>query len=44
MMLLAHICMIPVEEVLLPLVTGVGSAALLLATAFLSPLRAKLGH
>jgi hypothetical protein len=44
MMLLAHIFMLPVEEVLLPLAGGVGSGAVLLVAALLSPLRAKLGH
>lgn len=44
MMLLAHIFMVPVEEVVLPLMSGVGSGAVLLFAAWLSPLRAKLGH
>jgi hypothetical protein len=41
MILLAHIFMVPVEEVLLPL-TGVGAGAALWLAAFLSPLRGKL--
>lgn len=44
MMLLAHVFMVPVEEIVLPLASGVGSAAVLAVTALLSPLRAKLHH
>ena len=41
MILLAHIFMVPVEEVMLPLVSGVGSGAAVLLAAWLSPFRAK---
>jgi hypothetical protein len=44
MILLAHIFMVPVEEVLVPLASGVGAGTALWLAAFLSPLRAKLGQ
>ena len=39
MILLAHIFMIPVEEVLLPLAGGVGAGTAVWVAAFLAPLR-----
>lgn len=42
MILLAHIFMVPVEEVLVPLVSGAGAGTALWLVALLSPLRAKL--
>jgi hypothetical protein len=44
MILLAHIFMVPVEEVLVPLASGVGAGTALWFAAFLSPLRTKLRH
>ena len=41
-MILAHIMMIPVEEILAPLLSGVGTAAALWLAAVLAPLRTKL--
>ena len=41
MILLAHIFMMPVEEVLVSLAGGVGVAAAVWVAAFLSPLRMK---
>ena len=41
MMLLAHIFMVPVEEVVLPLAGGAGAGTLLLVAALLAPLRGK---
>jgi hypothetical protein len=42
MILLAHIWMMPVEEIVVPLATGVGAGTALWIAAFLSPLRSKL--
>lgn len=42
MILLAHVFMMPVEEVLLPLASGVGAATALWLAAFLSPMRTRL--
>jgi hypothetical protein len=42
MILLAHIFMMPVEEVLVPLASGVGAGTALWLAALLSPLRTKL--
>ena len=42
MIVLAHILMLPVEEVLLPLTGGVGAATALLLGALLSPRRVRL--
>jgi len=44
MILLAHIWMMPVEEVLLPLASGVGAGSALWLAALLSPLRNQLRH
>ena len=42
MILLAHILMLPVEEVLVPLTSGVGAGTALWLAAYLLPLRTKL--
>jgi hypothetical protein len=42
MILLAHILMLPVEEVLVPLASGLGAGMVFWLTALLSPLRLKL--
>jgi hypothetical protein len=42
MILLAHIFMVPVEEVLIPLASGAGAGTALWLAVFLSPLRTKL--
>jgi hypothetical protein len=44
MILLAHVFMVPVEEVLVPLAGGIGAGTALWLTALLTPLRAKLRH
>jgi hypothetical protein len=41
MILLAHILMMPVEEVLVPLVSGAGAGTALVLAAFLPPFRRK---
>jgi hypothetical protein len=42
MTLLAHILMVPVEEVYLPLASGVAAGTALWLAALLSPLRTRL--
>jgi hypothetical protein len=42
MILLAHVFMMPVEEVLITWASGVGAGTALWLAAFLSPLRIKL--
>lgn len=42
MILLAHILMMPVEEVFVPFASGVGAATALWLAALLLPLRTKL--
>jgi hypothetical protein len=37
MILLAHICMMPVEEVIVPLMSGVGAGTALWLAAILAP-------
>jgi hypothetical protein len=44
MILLAHICMMPVEEIVVPLASGVGAGTALWVAAMLAPLRSKLRH
>lgn len=44
MILLAHIFMMPVEEVLVPLASGVGAGTALWVVALLAPLRTKPRH
>jgi hypothetical protein len=42
MILLAHIWMMPVEEIVVPLASGVGAGTALWLVALMSPLRSKL--
>jgi hypothetical protein len=44
MILFAHVFLMPVEEVLVPLASGLGAGTALWLAVFLSPLRAKLRH
>jgi len=44
MILLAHICMMPVEEIVVPLASGVGAGTALWLAAILSPLRSRIRH
>jgi hypothetical protein len=41
-MILAHIMMMPVEEVLVPLLSGAGTGAAFWLAAFLAPRRTRL--